>query len=136
VTGSACLHELIEAQVAMRPDVVAVRCGGRALTYARLNDRANQVACALRALGVTAESPVGLVADRSVDAVAGLLGVLKAGGAYVPLDPAHPARRLAFLGADAGVVAVVGAGSHAGVAAGGGPGAGRAPAPPPDGGGV
>jgi non-ribosomal peptide synthetase component F len=52
---------------------------------------------------------VGVALERSADlvAVAPSWRVLKAGGAYVPLDPAHPAERLRFMRADAGVAAVV-----------------------------
>ena len=40
---------------------------------------------------------VGLCVERSVDLVAGVLGILRAGGAYVPLDPIYPAERLGLL---------------------------------------
>ena len=40
---------------------------------------------------------MGILAERSLELVIGLLGILKAGGAYVPLDPAYPPDRLAFM---------------------------------------
>jgi len=57
--------------------------------------------------------PVGLCLDRSVDAVAGLLGILKAGGGYVPLDPRAPAARRAEMIRGAGLALVVTASAHA-----------------------
>jgi len=44
---------------------------------------------------------VSICVDRSLEMVAGLLGIPKAGGAYVPLDAAYPPERLAFMLADA-----------------------------------
>ena len=73
------------------------------LTFAELNERANQVAHYLRRLGVGAESLVGLCLERSVAQVVGLLGIMKAGGAYVPLEPGNPAARLQYELQDAGV---------------------------------
>ncbi len=95
------LHELFEAQAARTPEKVAVVCEGQACTYAQLNQRAEQLARRLRTLGVGPEVLVALYADRSLDAVVGLLGILKAGGAYLPLDPLYPADRLAFMLQDA-----------------------------------
>jgi len=73
----------------------------RQLTYQELNDRANQLAHYLQALGVGstlgAETLVGLCVERSLEMVVAILAILKAGGAYVPLDPAYPADRLAFM---------------------------------------
>ncbi|MCR0991652.1 amino acid adenylation domain-containing protein, partial [Streptomyces albidoflavus] len=43
--------------------------------------------------GVTAESRVGLLLERSADLVVALLAVLKAGGTYVPLHTANPEER-------------------------------------------
>ncbi|HEU5383698.1 MAG TPA: amino acid adenylation domain-containing protein [Ktedonobacteraceae bacterium] len=92
-----CLHELFEEQVQQRQTACAVRCGEHELTYAQLNQRANQVAHFLQAQGIGPDTLVGLCAERSLEMVVGMLSILKAGGAYVPLDPEYPAERLAFL---------------------------------------
>jgi amino acid adenylation domain-containing protein len=101
--AAGCLHELVAAQAGRTPASVAVVAGEQQLSYAELNERANQVAHYLRRLGVGAEARVGVLLERGVALVAGVLGVLKAGGAYVPLDPQYPVERLAFMLKDAGV---------------------------------
>jgi len=103
----ASVHHLFEAAAAHTPDAVALTCGGEALTYRELDARANQLAHRLRAAGVTTESLVGLLLERSVDLVVGVLGILKAGGAYVPVDATNPAERVAAIFEDAGVGVVV-----------------------------
>ncbi|KAB1909599.1 non-ribosomal peptide synthetase [Micromonospora sp. AMSO1212t] len=95
------LHGPVEERAAATPDAVAVTIDGQSRTYAELNAQANRVAHRLRAAGVGPETLVGVCAERSVELVAGLLGVLKAGGAYLPLDPEYPADRLAFMVGDA-----------------------------------
>jgi amino acid adenylation domain-containing protein len=97
------LVELFEAQaarVASRAAVVGPRAASSGvntvtLTFAELNARANQLARQLRSLGVTADTPVGLLLDSTADAVVALVGILKAGGAYVPLSIDAPPARLA-----------------------------------------
>ena len=96
-SGNRCIHQLFENQVRQNPHAVAVVCEGESLTYQQLNQKANQLARYLRSLGVAPETVVGILVDRSLDLVIGLLGILKAGGAYVPLDPTYPADRLAFM---------------------------------------
>jgi amino acid adenylation domain-containing protein len=98
---AACLHTLFEAQAAHTPDTVAVIYERQRLTYAALNQRANQLAHYLRRHGVGPEVFVGLCVERSLEMLVGMLGILKAGGAYVPLDPAYPPERLAFMLTDA-----------------------------------
>src|SRR6185295_5961386 len=102
-----CLHQLIEQQVARTPEQTAVVFEGEQVSYRELNERANQLAHHLRALGVKTESPVGILLERSVEMVVALLGVLKAGGAYVPLDPEYPAERLRFMLEDAQVAVLI-----------------------------
>ncbi|HEX3531337.1 MAG TPA: amino acid adenylation domain-containing protein, partial [Thermoanaerobaculia bacterium] len=97
----------IEAQAAATPDAIAVCQGEEEWSYARLDATASHLARRLRSLGVGAESRVGIALERSPELVAALLAVLKAGGAYVPLDPSHPAERLAWVIADAGVSVVL-----------------------------
>jgi len=98
-----CIHQLFEEQVERTPDNIAVIYGAQKITYAELNQKANQLAHYLQRQGVSAEVLVGICLERSLDMVIGLLGILKAGGAYVPLDPAYPQNRLAFVLEDAKV---------------------------------
>ncbi|MET8542593.1 amino acid adenylation domain-containing protein [Kitasatospora sp. NPDC004799] len=98
-----CVHELVEERARLTPDAVAVRCGTERLTYRELDRRANRLARHLRARGARPERLVGVCLPRSAELVVGLLAVLKSGAAYLPLDPDLPARRLAFMLADAEV---------------------------------
>jgi amino acid adenylation domain-containing protein len=50
---------------------------------------------------------VGLLLNRSAEAITAILAVLKTGAAYVPIDPVHPDARIAVVVADAGPVVVV-----------------------------
>ncbi|HEX7317735.1 MAG TPA: amino acid adenylation domain-containing protein [Pyrinomonadaceae bacterium] len=99
----ACLHQLFERQAVLTPDATALVGGTHRLSYDELNRQANSLARRLRALGVGAESRVGVMLPRTSRMLVSLLAVLKAGGAYVPLDPAYPQERLAFMLADADV---------------------------------
>ena len=72
------------------------------LTYAELNARANQLARSLREKGVGPDQIVGIMVDRSVEMIVGILGILKAGGAYVPIDPDYPEERIQYMLEDSG----------------------------------
>jgi amino acid adenylation domain-containing protein len=101
------LHRVFAACARRRPTAEALCCGAERLTYGELDRRANRLARHLRSLGVAPETRVGLLCERSLDMIVGILGILKAGGAYVPLDPAYPRERLEFMLADAGVAGLV-----------------------------
>ncbi|MFD0698799.1 amino acid adenylation domain-containing protein [Paenibacillus sp. GCM10027628] len=96
------LHAMFEEQAALWPDRNAVVFGGERMTYRELNERANRLARQLRSHGVQPDGRVGLLVERSLDMVVGILAVLKAGGAYVPLDPDYPQDRLQFMLDDCG----------------------------------
>lgn len=91
------VHRQFEAHAQATPDATAVFCGGRQLTYAELNARANRFAHFLTARGHGGGAKVGVCLDYSIDMVVVILGTLKAGAAYVPLDPSYPAARLRLL---------------------------------------
>ncbi|HEY0735991.1 MAG TPA: amino acid adenylation domain-containing protein, partial [Herpetosiphonaceae bacterium] len=95
------IPQAFEAQAARTPEATALIVGTQRLTYHELNQRANQLAHALRERGIGPEVRVGVCLHRTADLVVALLAVLKAGGAYAPLDPAYPAERLQFMLDDA-----------------------------------
>ena len=101
------IQRLFEMQVAQTPGAVALVSGDERLTYSELNERANQLAHHLVALGISAEQRVGILSERSTAMVVSILAVLKAGGCYVPLDPQYPAERLSFMMMDAGLTIVL-----------------------------
>ncbi|MFD3273857.1 non-ribosomal peptide synthase/polyketide synthase [Paenibacillus dendritiformis] len=96
------IHQLVEEQAERTPDQAAVVYEGSQLTYRELNTKANQFARTLRAEGVRPDQPVGLLAERSLEMIVGLLAILKAGGAYVPMDPEYPEERLGYMLKDSG----------------------------------
>ncbi len=91
------VHDLIAAQAARTPDAIAVTFEDAHLSYAALDQAANQLAHHLIASGIRPESKVGVALDRSLDMLVALLAVLKAGGVYVPLDSSFPSDRLSYM---------------------------------------
>ncbi|WP_010494699.1 non-ribosomal peptide synthetase [Paenibacillus elgii] len=96
------LYAAFEEQAERTKDRVAVVFEGEQLTYGELNERANRVARVLRVQGVTADQPVAMLVERSLEMIVGMLAVLKAGGAYVPIDPRYPEDRIRFVLEDSG----------------------------------
>ena len=65
----ACVHDLIEAEVARAPDAVAVVSGEDRMTYRELDARANKLAQFLVKEGVGPEIRVGICMEKTVDQV-------------------------------------------------------------------
>ncbi|MDM5302010.1 amino acid adenylation domain-containing protein [Bacillus subtilis] len=102
VPKAPTLHGLFERQAACTPKRPAIRFSGGSLTYAELDMYASRLSARLAARGVTKESIVGVLSERSPDMLIAVLAVLKAGGAYLPLDPAYPEERLSYMLKDSG----------------------------------
>jgi amino acid adenylation domain-containing protein len=96
------VNEIFESQAGGTPDALAITAGDEQITYGCLNQRANQFAWYLRALGIAQESPVIVCLPRSISLITTLLGILKASGCYVPVDPSLPLDRLEFMLTDSG----------------------------------
>lgn len=91
------IHELVVQRTEQAPDEIALIYEGVKMTYRELNIRTNQVAHLLRGMEVTRDEILGIMAERSIDMVIGILGVLKAGGAYMPIDPDYPLERIKYM---------------------------------------
>jgi len=83
-----------ERLAAGQPTAVALQTDRIAVSYGALDRHANRLAHRLLEAGLGDGAVVGLLAERSVDAIAGMLAALKVGAAYAPLDPNAPTARL------------------------------------------
>ncbi len=91
------LNTMFNQQVANSPERVALRFGDETLTYGELNTRANKIANYLIHRGIVPGNLVGLMLDRSIDMIVGILGILKTGAGYLPLDPSLPEKRIGYM---------------------------------------
>ncbi|NIM13014.1 MAG: amino acid adenylation domain-containing protein [Candidatus Aminicenantes bacterium] len=103
------LHGLFAQQVERTPDNIAVigkaqsaehkaPCTMRhALTYRELNEKSAGLASTLIEKGVKPDTIVGIMIERSIEMIVGILGILKAGGAYLPIDPNYPQERIDYM---------------------------------------
>jgi amino acid adenylation domain-containing protein len=89
--------DFFRAQVESQPERVAVKEGGRLMTYGELDSYSNRVAGELRRRGLKLEEAVGVFLPASCDFLAAVIGVLKAGGTYLPVDMEMPIKRIEFL---------------------------------------
>lgn len=90
-------HEGIERWAAEKPDARAVVACDRTLTYKEYNERANRVARALIAKGVSKGDRIVLLLPRTSDFLVSLFAIMKCGAAYIPMDPAYPADRISYI---------------------------------------
>ena len=96
------LHHIFEEQVAKTPDRIAAVFGNEELTYAQLNAKANMLSRLLMKKGVKGDSIVGMMTERSLEMIIGIMGILKAGGAYLPISPSYPKDRIEYMLSDSG----------------------------------
>ncbi len=109
------LHQIFAEQVDRTPDNIAIigpsvsvgvivgainQSPLHQITYKELNQKSNQLAHYLQTKGVKPDTIVGIMMERSVDMIIGILGILKAGGAYLPIDPDYPPERINYMIAD------------------------------------
>ncbi|AEY64767.1 non-ribosomal peptide synthetase [Clostridium sp. BNL1100] len=101
------MAELFEEMVESSPDNLAVIFGEEKVTYGELNRRANCLADRLRHMGIGKNDFVAIMTERSVEMIAGILGIIKSGAAYVPVDPGYPKDRIEYMISDSSPKAIL-----------------------------
>ncbi|MFZ5989459.1 MAG: AMP-binding protein [Bacillota bacterium] len=101
------LQEMFISQVRRTPDNLAVIFEGQSITYRVLHERTNRIAHYLREKGIGENDLVGVIANRSIDAIVNVMGILKSGAAYVPLNLDYPESRKKYIIEDAKCKAVL-----------------------------
>lgn len=88
---------LFERQVLKQPDKIAITFEGKTISYKMLNEKSNQVARFLIEHDVGSNEIVGIMIDRSIEMIIGIMGILKAGAAYMPLSVDYPKERIRYM---------------------------------------
>ncbi|WP_165482873.1 condensation domain-containing protein, partial [Legionella gratiana] len=87
--------DYFEEQASLYPERIALIHEQTQISYAELNQRANQLAHYIRQQVVLEkDSLIGLCLEKNEYLMIALLAILKAGSAYLPIDPAMPAQRV------------------------------------------
>ncbi|KAM3513247.1 hypothetical protein MY11210_003113 [Beauveria gryllotalpidicola] len=90
----ASVVDMFRQQVALNPNKIAVKDSSMSLNYSELDSRSDQLASWIAMRGLAAETPVGVLANRSCQTIVAFLGILKASLAYMPLDISWPSDRI------------------------------------------
>ncbi|WP_299315822.1 non-ribosomal peptide synthetase [uncultured Aquimarina sp.] len=92
---------LFKEQVEKTPQSIALVCGGKELTYKKLDELSNQLAhYVLNNYDVSVEDLIAVKLERTEWLVISLLAVLKTGCAYVPIDSTYPKQRIDYIEED------------------------------------
>jgi len=113
-SGIRNLHEkhdtIVDAIAAVTrksPLATALIHDNSSCTYAQLETYSDQIAARLIEVNIQQGDGVALCLDRSIQAIAAMLGVFKAGAFFVPLDPTFPPDRAAYTIEDADIRALL-----------------------------
>ncbi|MDX2164735.1 MAG: amino acid adenylation domain-containing protein [Gammaproteobacteria bacterium] len=91
------IHKLIEYHALIAPELPAISCNGKLMTYKELNERSNQLAHLLIKRGVKNNTFIGIALKKSLEMIVSITAVLKAGGAFLPIDPDYPEERTYYM---------------------------------------
>ncbi|RYZ57317.1 MAG: amino acid adenylation domain-containing protein, partial [Proteobacteria bacterium] len=97
------LWTLLESVARQNSGKIAVRTRDeqRAMTYAELLSRSQNIAAYLYELGARPDDVIGISLSRNADLIPSLWAILSLGAAYLPLDPNYPSDRLQYMASDA-----------------------------------
>ena len=91
------IYQLFEEQVERTPENIAVSTREKSINYIELQVISEKLAKIILSKGLLPMSIVGLIVDRSIEMIIGLMGILKAGCCYLPIMPSMPKSRIEYL---------------------------------------
>ncbi|MCB9252333.1 MAG: non-ribosomal peptide synthase/polyketide synthase [Flavobacteriales bacterium] len=89
--------DLFEKQVEKTPDSIALVYEDIRITYAELNNSANQIAHYLLSLKLGENPMIPIILESGIPRIQSILGILKSGAAYVPVDPENLLEKINFI---------------------------------------
>ncbi|MCF4968124.1 non-ribosomal peptide synthetase [Nostoc sp. CMAA1605] len=91
------IDQLFAQQAQATPNRIAVEDADSQLIYQQLNAKANQLAKLLQHIGIKKGEIVGILKERDINFLIGILAIYKAGGAYLPIDSQYPTDRIKYM---------------------------------------
>ncbi|MEM9326221.1 MAG: amino acid adenylation domain-containing protein [Bacteroidota bacterium] len=92
--------DLIEQQIASKPNAIAISNGTDTITYKEFGQRASSLAKQIQSQLPQSDKPIGLLIGRSPEMIIAIIACLKHGCPYIPLDPEYPTERIKFMVSD------------------------------------
>lgn len=102
------IHEMFQMQVKNSMDRVVFVNNDSCVTYGFLDEKSDLLAQHLKTIGVQENSLIGIMCDRSIEFIIGILGILKFGSAYLALDTNLPNDRIGFMINDSNINTIIG----------------------------
>lgn len=93
---------MINEQIKLHPNNIAVSCDGKNITYGEFNKITNKFANYLIKENISKDDVVGIMIGRNEYMPILAFSASKTGATYMPLDPGYPDDRLSFMLEDAG----------------------------------
>ncbi|UYY98651.1 amino acid adenylation domain-containing protein [Peribacillus frigoritolerans] len=90
---TASLVDLFNKTINAQANENAVISNEHNFTFSELDRMSKQIESFICEISDSEDSIVGILADRSIDFLIGVLGILRSGKAYLPLDPKAPVER-------------------------------------------
>lgn len=97
MSGTELLHHAFERTAERLPHKHALVCGDQRFTYADIDRRSRQLACALAENGVGHGDRIGLLLDNGPEMVTGLFAVLRLGAVSMTINPSTKADKLGHI---------------------------------------
>ena len=97
---SLYINDLIDEQVTLRPDNIALVWGNQRIAYKELNQKVNNLALKLHKKGLCAGKLAAILLPRSHELIVAVLAVLKTGAGFLPLDSSLPVNRISYMLSD------------------------------------
>jgi acyl-CoA synthetase (AMP-forming)/AMP-acid ligase II len=101
------VQDFLQQSASARPEKIALICGEREFTYARLDEMANKLAFTFSQHGVKRGDRVAIYLANSPEAVVSIFGTLKAGCVFVAVNRAIKFEKLVSILKDAGATFLV-----------------------------
>ncbi len=102
------LHDLLYNAVSRDPDKVAVVDGDASYTYVDLERESSALGAALADSGVKGGDRVGVLVEKSWEAIVAMLAASRIGAAYVNVNPLFKAPQVEYLASDCDVRVMIG----------------------------